>query len=170
MNMIELLRTRRSIRQFQDRHIEAHKIELLKEAAVRSPTSRNLEPWAFVFVTDKSILEKLSTCKPHGAAFLSGAALGIVVCADTTQSDVWAEDCSIASILLQMTAQSLELGSCWVQVRQRMHNDETTSTQYVQQLLDLPDHVQVASIIGIGYPAEVRQPKASEDLNWPRIS
>jgi hypothetical protein len=48
--------------------------------------------------------------------------IGIVVCGDRTQSDVWIEDCSIASILAQMASQSLGLGSCWIQVRNRMHD------------------------------------------------
>ncbi|MCP4450523.1 MAG: NAD(P)H-dependent dehydrogenase/reductase [Planctomycetes bacterium] len=170
MDMTELLRTRRSIRRFLDRPIEANKVELLKEAAIRSPTSRNLEPWEFTFVEDRETLRKLSACKPHGAAFLAGAALGVVVCADSTKSDVWIEDCSVASILLQMAAQSLGLGSCWIQVRQRMYEGQVTSVQYVQSLLELPEHVQVASIIGMGYPAEQREPKASDHLNWARVS
>lgn len=170
MDMITLMRTRRSIRRFLDQPIEASKIELLKEAALRSPTSRNLEPWEFVFVDDREMLGKLCACKPHGAAFLAGAALGIVVCAHTTESDVWVEDCSVASILLQMTAQSLGLGSCWVQVRERMYEGAVTSTQYVQELLSLPAHVQVASIIGMGYPAEQREPKPLDQLNWARMS
>jgi nitroreductase len=168
--MMELLRTRRSIRRFLDRPIEANKVELLKEAAIRSPTSRNLEPWDFVFVDDREMLGKLSACKPHGAAFLAGAALCVVVCGDSTKSDVWVEDCSVASILLQMAAQSLGLGSCWIQIRQRMYEGQVTSVQYVQELLGLPKHVQVASIIVMGYPAEHREPKASDQLNWARIS
>lgn len=168
--MMKLLRTRRSVRRFLDRPIEANKVELLKEAAIRSPTSQNLEPWEFVFVDDREMLEKLSVCKPHGAAFLAGATLGVVVCADSTKSDVWVEDCSVASVLVQMAAQSLGLGSCWVQVRQRMYEGEVTSTQYVQGLLGLPKHVQVASILGIGYAAAQREPKASDQLNWARVS
>ncbi|MCF7974160.1 MAG: nitroreductase family protein [Phycisphaerae bacterium] len=169
MDMMELLRTRRSIRCFLDRPIEANKVALLKEAAIRSPTSRNLEPWEFVFVDDREMLEKLSVCKPQGAAFLAGAGLGVVVCADSTKSDVWIEDCSVASIVLQMAAQSLGLGSCWVQVRQRTYEGQVTSAEYIQGLLGLPEHVQVASIIGVGYPAEQREPRTSEALNWARV-
>jgi nitroreductase len=105
-----------------------------------------------------------------GPPFLAGAALGVVVCGDSTKSDVWVEDCSVASILLQMAAQSLGLGSCWIQIRQRMYEGQVTSVQYVQKLLGLPKHVQVASIIVMGYPAEQREPKASDQLNWARIS
>ena len=116
---IEQIRTRRSVRTFTGAPLDPGHVGLLKETALRAPTSRNLRPWAFVFVEDPEKLDALSRCKPHGAAFLAGAALGIVVCADEAQSDVWVEDGSVASILLQFAAQSLGLGSCWLQVRQR---------------------------------------------------
>lgn len=162
--MIELLRSRRSIRQYLDRPIEPEKIERLREAMLRAPSSRNLDPWEFIFVEDRALLAKLAACKPHGAAFLKGAALGIVVCGDSTRSDVWVEDCSIASILAQMVAQSMGLGSCWVQVRKRMHDDQVSAGHYIQGLLGIPEHIEVESIIAVGYPAEQRSPVPAEDL------
>ena len=113
--MIELLRNRRSIRKYTDKSIEPEKIELLKEAVLRSPSSRNFDPWEYIFVDERELLKQLALCKQHGAKFLEGAALGIVICADGQKSDVWIEDCSIASILVQMVAQSIDLGSCWIQ-------------------------------------------------------
>ncbi len=166
--MINLLRRRRSIRKYLDRPVEADKIELLKEAALRSPTSRNLHPWRFVFVDDKSIIEKLAAAKQHGSAFLTGAPLAVVVLGDSTRSDVWIEDCSIASIILQLTAQSLGLGSCWVQIRLR-HAELQSSEQWVQDLLNIPAHIKVESIIGIGYPAEKRDGLPFADLQFDSI-
>jgi len=167
--MIELLRHRRSIRKFLDQPIEAEKVALLKEALLRSPSSRNYDPWAFVFVTDRDMLAELANCKPHGAAFLAGAPLGIVVCADSTVSDVWVEDCSIASILAQMTAQSVGLGSCWIQVRKRQHDEQTTAGQYIQERLGIPEHVKVESIVAVGYPAEQREPVPVESLKTSKV-
>ncbi len=167
--MIELLRKRRSIRRYLDRPIEPELVALLKEAVLRAPSSRNIDPWEFVFVDDRGLLEELATCKPHGAGFLSGAALGIVVCGDSAASDVWVEDCSIASILVQMVAQSLGLGSCWIQVRNRNYDEQTSSGEYVQNLLDIPEHVQVESIVAIGYPAEKREPVPSEQLKTAQV-
>jgi len=120
-------------------------------------------------VDDRALLERLAQCKPHGASFLSGAALGVVVCADSTASDVWVEDCSIASILVQMVAQSLGLGSCWVQVRNRSHDEQTSSERYVQNLLGIPEHVKVESIIAVGYPAEKREPLPRDCLKYTKI-
>ncbi len=172
--MFDILRIRRSIRKYLDKEIEPETIDLLKEAALRSPTSRDIKPWQFLFITDRELLRRLSKAKEHGSSFLGGARLGVVVgvvvCADENESDVWIEDCSIASILLQMTAQSLGLGSCWIQVRNRMFDDKTTSEQYVQSLLRIPEHIKVQSIIAIGYPAESREPLPAAAKASSRLS
>jgi nitroreductase len=167
--MIDLLRARRSVREYTDRPLGPEKLELLKEAVLRSPSSRNLDPWEFIFVDDRQLLKTLAACKPHGADFLAQAALGIVVCGDSRESDTWIEDCAIASILVQMVAQSFGLGSCWVQVRNRRFDDETTSEQYVQKLLRIPGHIKVESIIAIGYPAETREPLPRTDLKDTKV-
>ncbi|MGD2125984.1 MAG: nitroreductase family protein, partial [Desulfobacteraceae bacterium] len=76
---IPLVQKRRSIRKFQTKPVEAEKIDMLVEAALRSPSSMGNNPWEFIMVTDKSLLEKLSRAKQHGSAFLRNAPLGIVV-------------------------------------------------------------------------------------------
>jgi len=96
---MDLIANRRSIRRFSGDKVEAQKVELLKEAALRAPSSRGVNPWEFIFITDRNLLAKLSAAKPHGSTFLKDAPLGIVVCADPEKSDVWVEDASIATIL-----------------------------------------------------------------------
>ena len=169
MSMIALLRKRRSVRRFEDRAIETEKVELLKEAVLRSPSSRNFDPWEFIFVEDKPLLEALSKSKTHGASFLKGAALGIVICADEAKCDVWVEDCSIASILAQLTAQSLGLGRCWVQIRNRFYENGTTSEAYIREILKIPDTIRVLSMIAVGYPAEQPEPIKRESLKDEKI-
>ena len=167
--MIGILRERRSIRNYQDKDIEPEKIEKLKEAAVRSPSSRNFNPWRFVFVTDSGLIEKLAKAKEHGSDFLAGAPLGVVVCGEEEKSDVWIEDCSIASILLQLTAQSLDLGSCWIQIRNRDHSEEQSAEEYVRKQLEIPDKYRIESIISIGYPAERREGVPESELEFNKI-
>jgi nitroreductase len=152
--LLETLRKRRSIRRYKYQPIAPETLDVLKEALLRSPSSREIRPWSFVLVQDRALLEELSRAKPHGAGFLKGAALGIVVCGDSTQSDVWVEDCAIAALIAHLTAASMGLGSCWIQIRQRHHDDRLTAEQYVQGLLSLPEHVRVLSIIAVGHAAE----------------
>ncbi len=167
--MLDLLNKRRSIRQFQCRPIEKEKRDLILEAALRSPSSRNFTPWEFIVVSDPQRMEAISRAKEHGSAFLKGAPLAVVVCADPEKSDVWIEDCSIAAILIQMTAQSLGLGCCWVQIRRRMHDAGKSSEEYLKQLLDIPERFTVEAIIGIGYPDEVKPGHPKESLQFDKL-
>jgi len=165
--MLNTLRNRRSIRKFTDKIIEDSKIKILKEALLLSPTSRNIEPCEFIMVRDKTTLKKLSELKTHGSAFLEGCDTAFVICGDTVKSDVCVEDCSIASIVLQLTAETIGLKSCWAQVRLR--SGDIDSETYVKNLLNIPADFTVVSVIGIGYPAEEREPRADDSLQRDKI-
>jgi nitroreductase len=167
--MIEMLRSRRSIRKYEKKEIDTNMLDILKEALLRCPSSRGINPWVFIFVDDPALLHRLSQAKEHGSAFLKDAALGIVVCGDETKSDVWVEDCSITSIVVQLAAHSLGLGTCWIQIRNRPHTKEATSEKYVQALLGIPEHLRVECLISIGYPAETKTPLPFERLDFDKI-
>lgn len=152
--MIALLRSRKSVRKYTDTPLDNQVISILRESLLLSPSSRGINPWEFVFVTDRMLLKELSNAKEHGSEFLCGAPCAIVVCADESKSDVWVEDCSIASIIVQLSATSIGLGSCWIQIRNRKCADGQTSEAFVQKLLNIPSHVKVESIIAVGYSAE----------------
>jgi nitroreductase len=167
--VISLIQKRRSIRRFLPKPVDAGKIDLLIEAALRSPSSRGLNPWEFIVVTDKDLLEKLSRSKQHGSAFLQNAPLGIVVCADPEKCDVWIEDASIASIFIHLAAESLGLGSCWIQIRERMHDGKKSAQEYLIETLNIPAKMQVESIIAVGYPAEKQPPHGKEELLYEKV-
>ncbi len=166
---INLIRDRRSIRKFTDRPVEKEKVELLIEACLRSPTSRSLNPWEFIVITDKKTLKELSDSKPHGASFLKNAPLGIAVIADPEKCDVWIEDSSIASTYIQLAAESIGLKSCWIQIRKRFYKDEITAAGRVASILNIPENFQVESIIAIGYPDEVKKGHKKESLLYGKI-
>jgi nitroreductase len=166
---LSLLEKRRSIRTFKPQAVEPAKVAMLVEAALRAPSSMGGNPWEFVFVTDQAVLEKLSRAKPHGAGFLKNAPLGIAVCASPEKSTVWVEDTSIAATFIQLAAESIGLGSCWIQLRERMHDDEKTSGSYVAELLKIPDGMVVECIIAVGYPDESKPPHRKENLEYQKI-
>jgi len=166
---IELLKKRRSIRQFKDKPVEKEKIDLLIEAALRSPSSRSLNPWEFIVITDKSTLYELSCSKPHGASFLKNAALGIAIIADPEKCDVWIEDSSIASTYIQLAVESIGLKSCWIQIRKRFYKDDITAEKRAVQILDIPENYRVESIIAIGYPDETKQGHKKESLLYDKV-
>jgi nitroreductase len=166
---IDLLRKRRSIRKYKKTEIAKNKLDILIEALLLSPTSRGINPWEFIIVDDPNLLISLSKAKIHGSEFLKDAAIGIVICADEKKSDVWIEDCSIAAIILQLTAESLDLSSCWIQIRNRMHNKKITSEEYIRNQLNIPENIKIESIIAIGYPDEKKKPYSRNYLNFKKI-
>lgn len=152
--MIDLLRTRHSVRKFESRPIKRDKIDLLCEGLLRSPSSRGKNPWEFILVQEKRVLEKLSRAKMSGSELIAGSALAIVILGDGEKSDTWVEDCSITAIITQLLAADLGLGSCWVQIRNRAHDSSKSAEEYVRDLLGIPGHRRVGMIIAAGYPAD----------------
>ncbi|MDY6790802.1 MAG: nitroreductase family protein [Thermodesulfobacteriota bacterium] len=166
---LPLIEKRRSIRRYLPYSVEKEKIAVLIEAALRAPSSRGFNPWEFIFVTQRDLLKTLSLTKEHGSSFLRHATLGIVVCADAAKSDVWVEDASIASIFIQLAAESIGLGSCWIQIRERMHDQEKTAQEYISEILNIPAELKVESIIAVGHPEKRKAPHAKEDLQYDKI-
>jgi len=167
--MLDILRQRRSIRQFQQRPVEPDTIELLIEAMLRAPSSRGRNPWEFVVVTDPAKLQALARAKPSGAEFLAAAPLAVVIAADQQRCDVWVEDCAIAAIILQLTAVTLGLGSCWAQMRLRPHGDGRMAEAYVREVVGLPAQLSVDCIVGIGYPAETKSAHPRSTLAFDQV-
>lgn len=165
----ELIKTRRSTRKFTDQLLSPEQVEAILKAGLMAPSSKRSNPWQFIVIEDKEMLEKLSTCKEHGSSFLKGCALAVVVTGNGMESDVWIEDTSIASIYMQLQAEDLGLGSCWCQIRSRYTEAETESNEYVRSLLDIPYQLDVLSIIGFGYKDQERKPFDESKLQWEKI-
>ena len=163
--LFKLLAHRRSVRHFTEQKVEPEKIDKILEAALKSPSSKNTRPWHFYVVEDKTLIEKLSQSKPMGGRFLKAAPLAIVVAADTTKTDMTVEDSSIASTMIQLAADALGLGSCWIQIRGRYHDEQNTSMaeDYIKQLLNIEDKMQVLNIIAIGYDLNERVTRDNGD-------
>ncbi len=167
--MYELIKSRRSIRKFQKREVEKDKIDIIIKSALLSPSSRSIRPWEFIVVDDRKLLQQLSKCKEHSAAFLADVPLGIVVTADPETGDTWIEDTSIASIMIQLSAESLGLGSCWIQVRGRYDAQGKKAGENVRETLNIPPGYEVESIIAIGYPDEQKRAYTEDELLYNKI-
>ncbi|HHV29059.1 MAG TPA: NAD(P)H nitroreductase [Clostridium sp.] len=167
--LYDLLKSRRSIRKFQNKEVEKEKIDIILKSALLAPSSRSRRPWEFIAVTDKETLKKLSDIREHSSAFLAGAPLGIVVVANPQICDVWVEDASIASIIVQLSAQSLELGSCWIQVRERFGSNNVKAGDTVKEILQIPGEYEVECIIAVGYPDEEKKPYNVDELPYGKL-
>lgn len=165
----DLIKNRRSMRKFTDEELTQDQVVALLKAALMAPSSKRTNCWQFVVVDDKQMLEKLSHCKNMGSSFLKDAALAIVVLADPLVSDVWIEDAAIASILIQLQAEDLGLGSCWIQVRERFTEEGIPSGEFVHEALDIPLQLQVLSIVAVGHKGMERKPFNEEHLQWEKV-
>ena len=103
-NMLELLKTRRSIRKFTDKKVEKEKVDEILKGALMAPTAKNRKSWEFIVVEDKAKLEKLSQCRDSGSQLLAGASLAIVVAIDGEPYDLWIADASLAAIMIQINS------------------------------------------------------------------
>ena len=168
--MLDLLLKRRSIRRYQPKAVEAQALQKVLQAALLAPSSRGRNPWEFVVIEDKNTLKALGQCRHPQQAFLPDTPAAIVVLGDTTCSDVWVEDCSIAMTLMQLEAQALGLGSCWVQIRNRMAQGEAqSSSDFVKALLRVPEQYAVLAILALGYPAEENPARTIAELPDTKI-
>lgn len=169
MDFHDLLIKRRSIRRYTGESISADHVRLILEAALLSPTSKCARAWQLIVVEDKEKLDQLSTCKPAGAVSLKGCPLAVVVTVDSTRSEAWIEDASVAAAYMQLQATDLGLGSCWIQVYGRFAADGTPSDQYVQECLGIPEECSVLCIVTFGHPDEQRKLQDTEKLKWENV-
>lgn len=165
----DLIRQRRSMRKFTAEELTQEEVVSLLKAGLMAPSSKGSTPWQFIVVDDKPTLEKLSGCKEMGSTFLKDASLAIVVLADPLASNVWIEDASIASIYIQLQAEDLGLGSCWIQLRERFSPEGVPSGEYVHEVLNIPLQLQALSIIAIGHKGMERKPFNEDKLQWEKI-
>jgi len=164
-----LITHRRSTRKYKDELLFPEEVELILKAALLAPSARGACSWQFVVVEDKEMLRKLSQCKQRHAAFVGDCAMAVVVVGDTTVTDAWIDDAAIAAAFMQLQAEDIGIGSCWCHVRNRFTEAGTSAEQYVRDLLDIPQHYGVASIIAFGYKNVVHEPKDSSGVRWEHV-
>lgn len=165
----QLVKTRRSMRKFNDQLIDADDVATILKAALMSPSSKGKHAWQFVVVDDAAMLGQLATCKTVGSDFLAGASLAIVVIGEPQESDVWIEDCAVATTVMLYQAEDLGLGACWIQLRERFAPDGTPSAEVVRELLGIPADLQPLTIVALGHKGMERKPFNEERLLWEKV-
>lgn len=151
MDPYEAILTRRSIREYTDQFVSAETIRRLLTAAMHAPSAGNQQPWQFVALTDRDMLDALAEALPYGK-MLRQAPLAIVVCGDLrmeTNKGYWVQDCSAATQNVLLAAHAMGLGAVWLGV----YPDEGRVAA-LSSLLSLPRGLVPLSAISIGYPAE----------------
>lgn len=157
------------MRTFTEQELLQDEVVALLRAALMAPSSKGKHPWDFVVVDDKELLARLAQCKDKGAELIAGAPLAVVVLADPSVSDVWVEDASVATTLMLLQAEDLGLGACWVQIRNRSMADGKPAEEMVRNLLRIPEHLRVLSVVAVGHKGMERKPFNEERLLWEKV-
>lgn len=153
MEAMEAILSRRSIRKYTSQPVPEELVNKLLEAAMAAPSAHNRQPWHFVVINERKILDEVPEFHIY-SQMLSEAPLAIAVCADVELSgQFWQHDCSAATQNILLAAHALGLGAVWLSsypVEERYKG--------LQRLLNLPENVIPLSLISIGYPAEQKPP------------
>ncbi len=147
MDVLDVIRTRRSIRQYSGDLIPEKDINKILEAGRWAPSADNSQPWTFVVLRSQEVRKKLAGTLPWGG-FLSQAALGIAVVVDEAASTHAAEDGAAATQNMLLEAHSLGLGACWIGTY------GSAREASAKKVLKVPEDKRLLSVIAIGYPAE----------------
>ena len=137
---------------------------MILKAGLAAPSGRGRRPWEFIVVRDKDTLACMSESRKCGAGMLTGADCAIVVVADEEKTDVWTEDCSIAMAYMHLMADSLGVGSCWIQGRLRTAPDEVTTEEKLRKLLGFLESYRLEAILSLGVSKEHPEARTVEDL------
>lgn len=154
MEVFEAIRTRRSIRNYENRPVENEKLMNVLEAARLSPSATNAQPWSFIVVTDRDVKERLRSS--YDRDWFVSAPVIIVACALPDEAwvrhdgeEYWKVDVTIAMQDLILAAWEEGLGTCWIGA----FNEEEA-----KRALGIPEHVRVVAMTPLGYPAEEKGP------------
>jgi len=169
--VLENILQRRSVRNFTGEPVESSLLMTLIKAAMAAPSARNRQPWAFIAVTGRSVMDQLACGLPK-TKMLYKAGAAIVVCGDSSvdlqegAADLWYVDAAACSENILLTAQAMGLGAVWSALYPYPER-----SGYVAKILDLPDHIHPFSIIPLGYPTGEDQPKDKfrpERIHWEK--
>lgn len=159
--MLETIYKRRSIRRFTDQAVEEHKVNELLKAAMAAPSGHNFQPWHFVVVSERSMLDELAEVHRY-AKMLREATLCIAVCGEETHAGrpnpLWSQDCAAATQNILLAATALGLGSVWLGI---YPNSEYCHR--VRQILAIPAEITPFSLVALGYPNEMKKPRTQYD-------
>jgi nitroreductase len=154
---LEMIFSRRSIREYSDKAVGEAEIKSLLEAGMAAPSASNQKPWHFVVVTDRASLTALADSHTYGK-MLANAPLAIAVCGDPGISDWWVQDCSAATENILVAVAGLGLGGVWLGCHGRPERE-----QAVRDVLGIPNHIGVLSLLSIGHPGEEKEPRTQYD-------
>ena len=152
MDAIELLRTRRSCKDFADTPVTRETLLEIIEDTRHSPLSGTKMPWRFVLTTERQVIDRI--CEGGGAwKWLNSAPAALAVVTDPSATRYWLENCSVAAYSILLGAAARGLGARWGAVYQSDNAEESARRQqHIRDLLSIPNNQAIPMLIALGYP------------------
>jgi nitroreductase len=150
MNVMDAIKTRKSVRAYSDLPVEDDKLNVVLEAARLAPSASNLQEWRFVIVREMETRKKLAQIAGN-QKFVGEAPVVVVACAETDGHVMkcgqlcYPIDVAIALDHMTLAAVELGLGTCWIG-----HFDEIKA----KEILGIPEKIRVVELMPLGYPAD----------------
>jgi nitroreductase len=158
LDVIEAIKSRRSVRAFNGEAVSKEEVQSLIEAARWAPSAGDIQPWEFIIVTDARTKERLAIAALD-QTFIEEAPVVVIVCADESRSArrygkrgaslYCLQDTAAATQNILLAAHAMGLGACWIGAFREKEVGETLKT---------PENLRPIAIVPIGHPAE--RPKA----------
>lgn len=150
---LEAIMTRSSVRSYTSQKVENDKVEILLKAAMAAPTAGNKQPWEFVVITEREILDSIpGIIKASQMAKKSQLAIAICGLPENSfpgnLSEYWVQDCSAATENMLIAANAIGLGAVWCGA----YPDSNGRVAQLQKLLNLPERIVPLNVVVIGYP------------------
>jgi len=152
MSVLDIIRTRRSVRKYKDDPVPEEVLARVLEAVRLAPSAKNLQPWKFIVVRDRATKRKLAKAA-FDQYFMSDADIVIAACGFPEKAyprqgrymNSWPIDVTIAFEHLILQAEEEGLGTCWIGAF-----DEAE----VKAVLGVPEEVRVLALTPLGRPDE----------------
>ena len=156
--MLSVINERKSVRSFiKDKAVLSEDIETLLRAGMAAPSGKDVRPWEFVVINDRSVLDAMAS-ELRNAKMLEDAPMAIVVCGDSIKSFYWYLDCAAATQNILLAAEAIGLGAVWTAAYPYEDRMEV-----VTRYLELPSNILPLVVIPMGYPSGENSPKDKFD-------
>ncbi len=167
MTLTDILKKRRSVRKFDSQPVPRETVERLLKLTLTAPSSKNTRSTRFMVVDAPATLERISQMRDFGSAFLSEVPCAVIVAGDGAATDLWLDNAAISATILQLAAEEVGLGSCWVHIngrpQRRDEPDGPTAEDHLREFLPLPTDWHPLCVVALGYPLEIPKPHHERD-------
>ena len=153
VEVLEAIRTRRSIRSFKDKEISEKDAAKILEAARLAPSAGNKQPWIFIYVKDPQVLRMVKNCSP---GFYADATAAIIIGVDKKDEQRGTLDACFAAENILLAAHALGIGSCPI---------VSFNSDAVRKIVNAPESWQPILVISLGHPDKIPNPPSKRKLS-----